>query len=264
MELLRSVMKVQVQRLIAPQRRGRPTIATYDDIFNCVTLLVRTGMQWKYVPSRTVSYVSIFRHAQRWVESGVFEATYKALLSLYQKRRRAKFYVADATYVKNAYGRDCIGRNPTDRGRKATKVTAIVDDGGVALSITAAPANTSDQKLLQGAIAQAFSPLLKGTPLMADKGYDSRSNQQIVRSAQLRDRLFRRKTRISKRASARRIVVENFFSWLDKHRRLLFRFERRVQTFLAYTIFASGQVLASRLAATREGMQGCRGELARP
>ena len=28
--------------------------------------------------------------------------------------------------LKSIYGRDCVGRNPTDRGRRATKLSAIV------------------------------------------------------------------------------------------------------------------------------------------
>jgi hypothetical protein len=41
--------------------------------------------------------------------------------------------VVDTTFVKNVFGR---GSNPFDRGRKATKVSAIVDHKGVPLTYT--------------------------------------------------------------------------------------------------------------------------------
>ena len=54
------------------------------------------------------------------------------------------------------YGRDCIGRNPTDRGRNATKVSALVDQDGLPLSLVFFPANHSDYKTVDGTLAQSI------------------------------------------------------------------------------------------------------------
>jgi putative transposase len=84
--------------------------------------------------------------------------------------------------VKNVYGRDCVGRNPTDRGRKATKVSALVADDGVPLALAFFPANTSDQKTVEATLrARLAAPALRGTTLYADKGYDSAANRALMR-----------------------------------------------------------------------------------
>jgi len=41
----------------------------------------------------------------------------------------------DSSHVKGIYGRDCTGRNPTDRGRNATQVSAIVASDGVPMPL---------------------------------------------------------------------------------------------------------------------------------
>jgi hypothetical protein len=53
----------------------------------------------------------------------------------------------DTSFVKKIYGRDCVGRNPTDRGRKATKLSALVAADGVPLALAFFPATlrTSEQ-----------------------------------------------------------------------------------------------------------------------
>ena len=47
------------------------------------------------------------------------------VLREYNRARPPSHYIVDSTYVKNAYGRTGLGRNPVDRGRKALKVSAI-------------------------------------------------------------------------------------------------------------------------------------------
>ena len=55
---------------------------------------------------------------------------------------------ANTTAYKNIYGKDCVGKNPTDRGRKATKLSVIVDEKGVPHSLHASEGNVSDMKLM--------------------------------------------------------------------------------------------------------------------
>ena len=41
----------------------------------------------------------------------------------YRRRSRPRHSCVDSTFVKKVYGVDCVGRNPTDRGRMATRLT---------------------------------------------------------------------------------------------------------------------------------------------
>ena len=67
----------------------------------------------------------------------------------------------------------------------------------------------------------AMESIPKGTPLYADRGYDSARNRNVCRTHKCVDRIFRRGTKTGRRTNAKRGTVERFFSWIDKQRRLI-------------------------------------------
>ena len=55
----------------------------------------------------------------------------------------------NTTTVKNVGGADCVGKNPTDRGRLGTKISILLDERKIAVSEpTIFPANVHDCKTL--------------------------------------------------------------------------------------------------------------------
>ena len=65
---------------------------------------------------------------------------------------RRKFRAIDSTQVKNIFGQDRIGRNPTDRGRNGTKLSITVNNEGIPLAFTGYPSNTSDYNTFEDTI----------------------------------------------------------------------------------------------------------------
>ena len=128
----------------------------------------------------------------------------------------------------------------------ATKLSAAVDDQGVPYALICTPANCSDMRLLEPTLAASMIRSPPGTPLYTDKGYDSASNRRVCAAYAYRDRIFRRRTSNSRRTHTRRGVVERFFSWIDKYRRLILRYERYIATYMAMTLLACGCVLETR------------------
>jgi hypothetical protein len=51
---------------------------------------------------------------------------------------------------------ECVGPNPTDRGKPGTKRHVLVEAGGVPLALSLSPANTHDSRL--------FEPLIDAVP----------------------------------------------------------------------------------------------------
>ena len=181
----------------------------------------------------------------KWANADLFEIAYKRLLQLYARRRRPRHYAIDSTFVKNMYGRDVVGRNPTDRGRKATKFSVVVDDVGVPHAFLFTGANVSDMILFEKTIDTSLVPLHPGTPMYADKGYDSRRNKEACTNKfGLADRLFRRRTTNTRRTHAKRGVVERFFAWQDKQRRLLVRYEQRIHVYASMVYIFAGALLS--------------------
>ncbi|KAL1504805.1 hypothetical protein AB1Y20_008579 [Prymnesium parvum] len=234
-----------VQQVHPPSHVGRPRTLGDTEALHCMFRVCRTGMQWREVQA-SVSYSVVFRRMATWMQLGVFRDAYTDVLRLYKKLVPPTRYVIDSSKSRNRYGRRAhVGPDHTDRGRNAVKLSLLTDQNGVAHALSVDPGNRPDVVLLRSTLASAFVNLDK-LPLFADRGYDSRKNRAIAVEYGLRDRIFRRRTRSTRRANARRIVVEHTFAWLDGYRRLHRMYEHTSEKFAAFALLALGNLVASR------------------
>jgi transposase len=44
------------------------------ELFNGLRFIVRTGMQWRFMPNDLPPWYTVYQQTQRWIEAGVFEA----------------------------------------------------------------------------------------------------------------------------------------------------------------------------------------------
>lgn len=146
------------------------------------------------------------------------------------------------------------GPNPTDRGKKGSKIHLFVDRQGLPLSVGISAADLHD--------SQALIPLVRGIPpirsrrgprrrrpgkLHGDKGYDYRFLRRWLASRGIRHRLARKGVESSQRLGRHRWVVERTVSWLSGCRRLHRRYERKPGHFLAFTAIAATLICHRRL-----------------
>lgn len=103
---------------------------------------------------------------------GLFQATYASLLARYATGHDQKYYIVDSSHVKNAYGRQGLGRSPVDRGRKGLKISILADANGMVHNIQSDAANVSDFKLFTPMLTSILINLRR-IEVFADKGYDS-------------------------------------------------------------------------------------------
>ena len=241
----RNVVKNKIMESFPQNHIGRPQKIDLDETLDLLFKIVKGGHQWRLVQSKHVSYTTIYRHANKWFKSNIFEKAYKVVLRWYRRHHPAKYYCIDSTMVKNQYGIECKGRNPTDRGRNGTKMTTIVDQNGVTNSVLCTGSNISDYVLMERSIRQCLEPL-ETLEMLADRGYASRNNSQICSSYKLKDRIFRKKTKTTRRTNSKRGVIERSYSWLDKHRRLIMRYEKHINTYSEMVFIALSQLVCNR------------------
>ena len=74
-----------------------------------------------------------------------------------------------------------MGKNHTDRGRKALKLSVVVDQRGIPFGACCHSGNTPDIILLRETLDSAFREL-DALELFADRGYDSRKTAVYVMS----------------------------------------------------------------------------------
>lgn len=93
-------------------------------IFAGIIYILRTGAPWKALPKEEFGAASsIHKYFQEWEEAGVFLALWKAGLAEYDEMEGIKWewQSIDGANLKAPMGKDEIGPNPTDRGKKRLK-----------------------------------------------------------------------------------------------------------------------------------------------
>lgn len=142
------------------------------------------------------------------------------------------------------------GQNPTDRAKKGVKRSIITEAKGIPLGVAIDGANRHDMKMVRDTIENIIIKIPKPTKnnpqgLCLDKGYDYDEVRDIVKefgfTAHIKSR-GEEKIQIKKIAGfkARRWVVERTHSWLNRFRRILVRWEKRADTFIAMLHMALG------------------------
>jgi len=165
-----------------------------------------------------------------------------------------EYLCIDSSYVKNRFGRTCVGRNHTDRGRKALKLSLVVDQSGIPHAFSCDPGNRPDVCLFASTLSKACDELDR-LPIYADRGYDSRRNRSACANLGSADRIFRRKCKTTRRTNAKRIVVEHSFAWMGRFRRLLLCYEQTPRVFEAFCVLAFVHLMCMRLPSDLSGAQ---------
>ena len=134
------------------------------------------------------------------------------------------------------------GPNPTDRAKKGVKRSLLCEGAGIPVGLAAAGANQVDFKLARATIESI--PVRRPKPtrrnpqgLCLDKGYDYDEVRELAEefgyTAHIRARgeeaqMIKRSIRFK----ARRWVVERTHSWMNRFRRVLTRWEKKVENYV--------------------------------
>ena len=140
-----------------------------------------------------------------------------------------------------------LGRNPTDRGRNATKVSLLADERGAPLHVCYHRGNRADCQTLHHLLHSAsasMGPLSAHAELLADKGYDSFLCRSSCISRGLEPRIPRRGERGDRQNNSRRVRVEHVFGHIDKCRRVIVRYEAKMGNFRSFHALACMKVLS--------------------
>ena len=135
-----------------------------------------------------------------------------------------------------------MGKNPTDRGKKGTKESVLVDAEGGPLGAVIAAANVNDQKLLRETIEAIVVERPEPTEedpqhLCLDAAYDNPTGREAAAAGEYTPHIVpaKKEKRSSERPKGhkpRRWVVERTLAWLCKCRAILVRYDKKDENFL--------------------------------
>ena len=254
----------RIEPLLPPERPhptgGRPWQPARQ-MADAIFYVLRTGCQWKALPRSLGAPSTVHDRFRDWVEAGVFRRLWERGLLEYDERVGIdwEWQAMDGAMTKAPLGGEGTGRNPTDRGKQGTKRSLLVEGRGVPIGLTIDGANRHDMKLVERTLNTL--PLARPTPtpeqpqhLCLDKGYDYDAVRQTVLDFGYTAHIVARgQERHAKQQvpgyRARRWIVERTHSWMNRFRRLLIRWEKKVDHYLAFLHFACAWI-AFRAAGT--------------
>jgi putative transposase len=229
---------------------GRPRVPDRrcaDAIF----YVLRTGCQWAALNQTELCAKSTAHDRfQEWADAGVFLALWQAGVEQFDELKGIDWdwLSMDGAMTKAPLGGEATGPNPTDRSKAGSKRSLLTDGHGVPLGLSIAGANRNDMKLVRATIESMVVERPKPTEeqpqgMCLDKGYDAAEVRDILRAfgftAHIRSRGEEAKALVREAGQrARRWVVERSHSWMNRFRRILVRWEKKPQHYLAFLHFA--------------------------
>ena len=145
-----------------------------------------------------------------------------------------------------------MGKTPTDRGKIGTKRSLLTEGGGVPIGLAVEGANRNDFKMVRETIESMPIARPQPTPeqpqgMCLDKGYDYDEVRDLLAefgfTAHIRARGEEVKAlRHEAGFRARRWVVERTHSWMNRFRRVLIRWDKKVRNYVAFLHLACAYI----------------------
>lgn len=222
-----------------------------------ILFVMVTGCQWKALPRNLAAPSTAHDRFQQWEQEGLFTALWEAGLLRYDHRVGIdwQWQSADGCMTKAPLGGQQTGPIPTDRAKKGTKRSLLTDARGAPLGIVASGANAHDKTLLVDTLESRPLPEVPTsiTPHMClDKAYDAKDIRAMLVDLGFVPHIKTRGQEVEDKARhppyrARRWVVERTHSWMNRFRRILIRWEKKVANYVAFLHIACA-IIAFRLA----------------
>jgi len=234
-----------------PGTPGRPAVPSRR-IFDGILYVLRTGCQWRALPRDVYAPKStVWGRFKQGVAAGVFQQAWLLVLVYYDLQCGIdwKWQALDGVITKAPPGGEATGPSPVDRAKAGTKRSVLSDGRGAPVAVVVAGANVPDQMLAletvdSTAIERPEKKVYRVHHLSLDAGYDYaevlvglRERDYIVHSRPPAKAEI--KVAPAKRYPARRWVVERTHAWHNKFRRLLVRWEKKLDHYYAMIDLAS-------------------------
>jgi putative transposase len=150
----------------------------------------------------------------------------------------------DGAMTKAPLGGEATGPNPTDRAKKGVKRSLQTEGEGIIIGLAVAPANRHDCKLVKATLDSRPIRPPKGTSehMCLDKGYDFDMVRELVEAEGFVHHIRSRgeekiEMERNRKRKARRWVVERAISWMNRFRRLLIRWEKKLDNYVGLAEF---------------------------
>jgi transposase len=237
--------------LMRPDARQR--VHDPREVYNALRWIVRTGAQWRMLPTNFPPWAAVYQQTRRWLDAGCFEDMVHDLRALLRwsagRADDPTAVVLDARTVQSTPESGARAGWDGHKRRKGSKVHLAVDTLGhlLALRVTAANEQEREQvEHLAAAVQDATGERVEVA--FVDQGYTG--ERPAAAAAVHGIRLEVVKLPEAKRGFVllpRRWVVERSFAWAARFRRLARDYERLPETVAGLHFIAFACLMLHRL-----------------
>jgi transposase len=232
----------------APQRRH-----DLREVFNALRWIVRTGAQWRMLPTNFPPWAAVSQQTQRWIAAGCFAQMVhdlRAFLRWTEGRADApSAVILDARTVQSTPERGGTAGYDGHKRRKGRKTHMAIDTLGHLLAVPVTPANAQerDQVAVVAAAVQEATGESVDVAFVAQGDTGAAAAEDAVRRGIRLEVVKLPEAKHGFVLLPRRWVVERSFAWAARFRRLARDDERLPDTVAGLHVVAFACLMLHRL-----------------
>lgn len=249
------------------KRRGRPW-KSHRAVINGILWILKTGCPWRDLLEEFGNWKTVFNRFRRWTAEGLWPRILAALMRRLDARATVgrSLWCVDGTIIRahrSAAGlrkqspendaKTALGRS---RGGYSTKLHVLTDDTGLILATTATPGqsheSTEFENLMQHSELSIHCVAKRPVAVAGDKAYSSTAIRNWLDQRKVKAIIPTRSNEaanwsFSKPCYRKRNIVERVIGWLKESRRIATRYDKTVESFLAFVQFATVRMMMKRI-----------------